>query len=351
MTIPGHGRSTLILAGGNALGAYHAGAIEALQDFGVNPTRIIGTSIGAITGAIIAGNSQDKRVDRLRAFWRLAEQPQGASSAGAALFGNEMPSRWEGLTSGVGALLFGRPRLFGPNAGVATILTGDRAKSIHDARPLAGSLRDFVDFEYLARSPTQLLVMAVDCATGEEVVFDNTSHLITEPHLLASSAMPILFEPVEIGGRMLVDGGMSANLPLRQAFDPFSDQPELYIAIDLFRSQGCAPNSIAAAAQRAQDLMFSSQSRHALEELERMVKARAGTESSQYVQVDLLYISYRGDAETNPLMALDFSKNALRSRWEAGKTDMSQALRTYWDSERRGRPGLQIFSFGGSGCS
>jgi NTE family protein len=349
MTDLDHDRNTLILAGGNALGAYHAGAIETLEDFGVTPTRIIGTSIGAITGAIVAGNPPDQRMDRLRAFWRLSEQPQGAA-AGASLFGNRMPSRWEGLGSGLSALLFGRPRLFGPNAGGSEIVTGNRAKSMHDAKPLAASLRDFIDFEYLAQSPVHLMVVAVDCETGEEVIFDNTSHPIMAAHLLASSAMPVFFEPVEIDGRMLVDGGLSANLPLRQAFHPLADQTELCIAIDLFRSQGCAPNSIAAAAQRAQDLMFSSQSLHALEELERMFEARVRTDGSSSVPVELLYLSYRGDAETNPLMALDFSKTALRSRWEAGRTDMSRALQTYCESPQRGRPGFQVFRLASDHC-
>jgi NTE family protein len=347
MTGPGHRRTTLILAGGNALGAYHAGAIEALQSFGVQPTRIIGTSIGAITGAIVAGNPPDQRLDRLRAFWRLAEQPRG-SSAGTSWLGHKTASSWEGLSAGLSALIFGRPRLFAPNSSGFDILTGSRAKSIQDAKPLAASLRDFVDFDYLARSPIQLVVMAVDCETGEEVVFTNASHRVTEAHLLASSAMPILFEPVEIDGRMLVDGGMSANLPLRHAFDPLADQPELYIAIELFRSEGCAPGSIAAAAHRAQNLMFSSQSRHALKELERLIGARAGVDGKPSAQVDVFYLTYGGDAETNPLMALDFSKCAVRSRWDAGMTDMSQVLRDYHRSPQRGRPEFQVFHFAGS---
>ena len=65
---------TLVLAGGNALGAYHAGAYEALHENGVEPAWIAGASIGAVTAAIILGNPPEQRLARLRDFWRLAEQ-------------------------------------------------------------------------------------------------------------------------------------------------------------------------------------------------------------------------------------------------------------------------------------
>lgn len=65
----------LVLSGGNALGAYHAGAYEALAEHDLHPTSVVGTSIGAVTAAIIAGNPPEARVDRLRAFRHSVEQP------------------------------------------------------------------------------------------------------------------------------------------------------------------------------------------------------------------------------------------------------------------------------------
>ena len=56
------------MSGGNALGAYHAGAYEALSAAGVAPTRIAGASIGAVVGALIAGNAPEDRIPRLRQF-------------------------------------------------------------------------------------------------------------------------------------------------------------------------------------------------------------------------------------------------------------------------------------------
>src|SRR5512140_2026085 len=59
----------LLLQGGGALGAYHAGVYEGLAQTGRNPTWVVGVSIGAITAALIAGNAPERRVERLRAFW------------------------------------------------------------------------------------------------------------------------------------------------------------------------------------------------------------------------------------------------------------------------------------------
>src|SRR5262245_2414336 len=68
--LPAHcGQAALVLQGGGALGAFQAGVYEALAEKGYLPTWITGISIGAINGAIIAGNPPERRVDRLREFW------------------------------------------------------------------------------------------------------------------------------------------------------------------------------------------------------------------------------------------------------------------------------------------
>ena len=59
----------LLLQGGGALGAYQGGVYEALAEANIHPDWIAGISIGAINGAIIAGNPPHSRVDRLREFW------------------------------------------------------------------------------------------------------------------------------------------------------------------------------------------------------------------------------------------------------------------------------------------
>src|SRR5437870_2200400 len=72
------GQVVLVLQGGGALGAYQVGVYEALHEAGIEPDWVIGTSIGAINAAIIAGNPPGSRVERLHDFWARVEQHAGA---------------------------------------------------------------------------------------------------------------------------------------------------------------------------------------------------------------------------------------------------------------------------------
>ncbi len=64
-------KTTLVLQGGGALGAYQAGAYAALEETGHRPDWVAGISIGAINAAIICGNPPERRVERLEKFWNL----------------------------------------------------------------------------------------------------------------------------------------------------------------------------------------------------------------------------------------------------------------------------------------
>src|ERR1700758_2848073 len=75
----------LALQGGGALGAYQAGVFEGMTEAGYLPDWITGVSIGAINGALIAGNSPRQRIERLRAFWDRVSS--GVSIAAPPLFG------------------------------------------------------------------------------------------------------------------------------------------------------------------------------------------------------------------------------------------------------------------------
>src|ERR1700749_3754374 len=68
-------RVALVLQGGGALGSYQAGVYEALASSDYKPDWVAGISIGAINAALIAGNSPEMRVERLREFWRTITTP------------------------------------------------------------------------------------------------------------------------------------------------------------------------------------------------------------------------------------------------------------------------------------
>src|SRR3974390_1010644 len=63
------GQVVLVLQGGGALGAYQAGVYQALAEAGIEPDWVIGTSIGAINGTLIAANKPTQRLSRLQEFW------------------------------------------------------------------------------------------------------------------------------------------------------------------------------------------------------------------------------------------------------------------------------------------
>jgi NTE family protein len=67
-------KTALVLGGGNALGAYVAGACEYLDEQEFRPDWIVGASVGAVTGAILAGNAPEHRLAKLKQFWAEATQ-------------------------------------------------------------------------------------------------------------------------------------------------------------------------------------------------------------------------------------------------------------------------------------
>src|SRR2546427_12595595 len=74
------GRVVRVLQGGGALGAYQVGVYEALHEAGIEPDWVIGTSIGAINGALIAGNAPLHRLERLHTFWSMVQQRAAAGA-------------------------------------------------------------------------------------------------------------------------------------------------------------------------------------------------------------------------------------------------------------------------------
>src|ERR1700709_2654004 len=107
-----HGKTVaLVLQGGGALGAYQGGVYQALEEGGISPDWIAAVSIGAINGAIIAGNPPERRLERLRSFWELITARR---------------VEWPGLdgdtahriainVSAAGSILLGQPGFFKPN--------------------------------------------------------------------------------------------------------------------------------------------------------------------------------------------------------------------------------------------
>ncbi|MEO5624619.1 MAG: patatin-like phospholipase family protein, partial [Dokdonella sp.] len=92
------GQNVLVLQGGGALGAYQVGVYQAMHEAGIEPDWVIGTSIGAINAAIIAGNAPEHRLERLHEFWDRVEHRNEHANWGS--FG-KLFSNWFTVTRGI----------------------------------------------------------------------------------------------------------------------------------------------------------------------------------------------------------------------------------------------------------
>ncbi len=340
----------LVFSGGIALGAYHAGAYAAMQETGdPDPDWIVGASIGATTAAIIAGNPARQRVSRLRQFWdRLAAEPMPHSTWLRQPALSTIWRRPEGWANAMQARLLGRAGLFRPRPlpGAASDTPG-----LYDLAPLGAWLRDMIDFDLLnSAAAPRLSVVATDIATGARVVFDTRrgSAPLGPEHLMASCALIPDFAPVEIEGRLLGDGALSANTPLDLVLDEPAEEGRLCFVLDLFARGGARPRALIDAAARAQDLIFSGHTElilegrrreHRLRALIGRVAARLPPALRQDAEVaellaegrgrgtTVLRLAYRVPAgEADIQKTFDFSRSAVATRWAAGARDMQAAL-------------------------
>ena len=102
------GQVVLVLQGGGALGAYQLGVIQALLQSGIEPNWVIGTSIGAINAALLAGNPPETRLQRLEEFWHRVEQQPAAPSGFDWLGLSRVAANLSTVTRGI-------PSFFAPN--------------------------------------------------------------------------------------------------------------------------------------------------------------------------------------------------------------------------------------------
>lgn len=169
-----------MLGGGGLLGAAEVGMLRALQDAGVVPDVVLGTSIGAINGALVAARPGSDGVAALEELWR--------SEATSQVFGT---SAWQRM--------------------------GTIARSwthTHPVEPLRDMLVSHVGDVLIEDLPTPFQCVAASIERAAE-------HWFTEgplvDALLASSAVPGLLPPANVAGEHFVDGGLVHSIPLGRA--------------------------------------------------------------------------------------------------------------------------------------
>lgn len=169
-------RVTAVFGGGGAKSAAQVGALRALEEAGLKPTRFVATSMGGVVAAAAAaGIGPDDLSRKLRS---------------------------------VRARDVAKPRPLAPVAGLWM-------PSLLRAEPMRQTLARLVPQERFADLTTPLTLTAVDLDSRELVVLgDGGLDLPLLDALCATTALPVYYPPAEVGGRRLVDGGLRAVLPL-----------------------------------------------------------------------------------------------------------------------------------------
>jgi NTE family protein len=339
-------RVALIFQGGGALGAYQAGVYQALHEAEIEPNWVTGVSIGAINAAIIAGNSRQDRLERLREFWELITSrkiwhytPDG-----------DIYRRMRNAASAMLTLTHGQPGFFQPHPSNAWMSpAGARtATSFYDSSPLRQTLEQLVDFSMINERNARFSVGAVNVLTGNFVYFDNRDTEIGPEHVMASGALPPALPMVKIGTDYYWDGGIVSNTPLQHLLDQEDGINTLVFQVDLFSARGVLPRDMADVLGRHKDIMYSSRTRYNTDVYRKLQKWKLRTyqaltkipedqlseeerrdrdELADLPEITILHIIYQQKAYEGHAKDYEFSGTSMREHWESGYEDTCQTLK------------------------
>ena len=215
----------LVLSGGGTKGFAHLGVIETLELNGVPIVGIVGTSMGALMGALRASGYSTQDIHRIL---KELDLPSLLSENTGPMFvftGNDRRAK----TSTIPALTWKKQN---GNKGPKGLLTGDKLYEYFSQ--LMRHVTE-TDFYHL---PIPYAAVATDVETGEKIVLKSGNLAAA---MRASMSIPVLFEPWVIDGHVLIDGGVASNLPVYTAKELFPGIP--IVAVDISDSMSDGVNS------------------------------------------------------------------------------------------------------------
>ena len=341
--IDGHGRIVLVLQGGGALGAYQAGVYQALHEAGIEPDWMIGTSIGAINAALIAGNEPENRVPALREFWRRMAHKSIWHEWSAWPRFAQSASYLTTITAGLPGFFVPNPLAFlGPH-----VRLGADHAGFYSTAPLQQTLGELLDFSLIARNKPRLTVGAAHVRTSRMRYFDSRNEEFSVKHILASGALPPAFPAVRIDGELYWDGGILSNTPTEAIFDENPRVNSLVFAVHMWNPEGSEPETIWEVLHRQKDIQYSSRVathiarqaqihrlRHVIRELSSLLPddvrrseaVRALTAYGCLTRMHVVRLLWPGHNDEDHTKDIDFSPSGIRRRWEAGYEKTMRAI-------------------------
>ncbi|MFD2189612.1 DUF3734 domain-containing protein [Pistricoccus aurantiacus] len=352
----------LVLQGGGALGAYQAGAYEALMENNYTPDWVAGISIGAINAAIIAGNPPARRVERLRAFWEGVSAGLNFSAPDG-----DYPRRWFNMYNAWAVMMLGVPRFFQPRFPQPIVqFSGARgATSFYDATPLRQTLDALVDFERINAGHTRLSLGAVNIETGNFTYFDNAYQRIGPEHVMASGALPPAMPPVEVDGAFYWDGGLVSNTPLSHVLRQPDERDMLVFQVDLWNARGSVPRNLVDVQDRQKEITYSSRTRTVTDAYRHELKLRQAIAKiaerlseeqrqdpavKEYLalgerrRVDIVHLIYKRKRYESQAKDYQFSRASMEEHWQDGYRDVIRETKTQeWLEPDATDEGIRVF--------
>jgi NTE family protein len=189
----------LVLSGGGAKGFAHIGVLKVLEEAGIKIDYIGGTSMGAVIGGLYASGYNASQIDSIFKKTNFDELINDYIPRSSKNFYGKKNDELYAIV-----LPFSNFRVGIPEA---------LSKGMYNYNLLSSLTRNVRHIRDFNKLPTPFLCIATNIETGEEVLL-NKGNLVQA--MMASSAFPSLFTPVEIDGNLLVDGGVVNNYPIKE---------------------------------------------------------------------------------------------------------------------------------------
>mgnify|MGYP003114855682 FL=1 len=203
----------LVLSGGGAKGFAHIGALKIIEESGIKVDYIGGTSMGAIVGALYASGYSAQQLDSIFRNTDFNNLIQDNVPRSAKTFYEKEDSERYALTLPFENFKVSFPQAISGGQNIYNLLV-----------QLLFHVKDVQDFRKL---PIPFVCMATNVETGEEVLLDRG---YLPEAIMASGTFPSLFEPAEINGQILIDGGVVNNYPINHVKDMGAD---IIIGVDV----------------------------------------------------------------------------------------------------------------------